>query len=95
MLSAGVLLLKAHRVAEEIDAEQRRFAALPGEIDLVAWLSLDILPDIGIENLIAHGPIAFGGIELFLFEIEAVFAIEVADGPDGLGEDVKRTGNLV
>jgi hypothetical protein len=30
------------------------------------------------------------GIELFLFEVETIFAIEIADRSNGLGEEMKR-----
>src|SRR5215471_8616798 len=88
-LAPGVFLLQLNSFFEEANAQQGRLAALPGEIDLRYGLPPDVLPDIFLQHRIAHPPFAFFGIEFLLFQVKAVFAIEVADGADGLGEHVE------
>ncbi len=93
-LAVGVLGLEGDGLAEEFDAEQGGLAALPCEADVGRGLGLDVLADVVFEQLGGHAPFAFG-VEGFLFEVEAVLAVEVADGPDGLGHDVEGAGALV
>ena len=44
LFSVGVSLLQLDDLAEELDAQQRWLATLPGEIDLRARLAPDVLP---------------------------------------------------
>ena len=50
---------------------------------------MDVFADIFFQHGVAHAPRIFGGIQFFLCEIKTIFAIEVADGADGLGHDVE------
>src|SRR5262249_15779338 len=64
---------------EKIESHQGRFAALPRKTHDRRLMGIDELPDVGIHDLIRHLEAALR-IQLFLVEIEAVFAVEVADG---------------
>ena len=88
---ALVLLLVAHRLAEKVQAHQRRLAALPSEVDLIDLLRLDVLADVFLEQAVRHAEFA-AGIEFFFGEEIAVFAIKVADGASRLGHQVKSGG---
>src|SRR5579872_3419801 len=104
-LAVCVLLLQRDHAAEEIDAEQRWFATLPCKVDRLQRLRLDILADVGFEDVVRHGPTGKTGVagvrgrgrggrggasvKLFLFQIKTVFAIEIADGANRLGHDVE------
>ncbi len=59
-------------------------------MDHIRILLLNILLDVGLQNVRRHRPLGGVGIENFLFQIKAIFAIEIADWTDGLGENVKR-----
>lgn len=91
-LSSGgrKLLLQLDDVFEEFETEQRRFAPLPGERDFLGLggLRRDVLTDIRFERFGRHPPRAVIGIQLFLVQVVAVLAIEVADRADRLGHDV-------
>src|SRR5579884_419551 len=52
-------------------------------------LRQDVIPDVGFKHLLRHRPVSLAGIQIFLFEIEAVAAIEVADRPRRLGHHVE------
>jgi hypothetical protein len=88
-LALRVLLLKFDDLAEERYAQQRRLAALPGEADLGDRLILDVLADVFFQHFVTHPPLVLALVQLLLFQIEAVFAVEVADRPDRLGQQVK------
>ena len=92
IFTVGELFLEVDDFFEEGDAEEGGFAALPGEVDVGSGLGVDVLLDVGLEDVVGHGPVALVGIEGFFFEVKAVGAVEVADGADGFGEDVKSGG---
>ena len=52
--AAGILPLQLDDFAEELHPEQRRFPTLPGECDFRNILPYDVLPHIGLEDLIGH-----------------------------------------
>ena len=58
------------------------------------WLAPDVLPDIFLQHRVAHAPLVFAGIQLFLFEIETVLAIKIADRPDGFRQDMKSVSGI-
>ena len=93
--TAGEFFLERNGFAEKGSTPSRvRFAALPGEIDFSDGLALDVLANVSLEHRVAHAPLIFTGIEIFLLEIEAIFAIEVANRPDRFGQDVKRSSRV-
>src|SRR5262249_25460937 len=55
---------------------------------------VDILADVFRQHGIAHAPLRLAGIEIFLFEIETIFAIQIADRPDRFREDMKRSSGV-
>ena len=89
-----MLPLQFDDLAEELHPEQRRFPALPGERDFRNILPFDVLPHVGLENLVGHFEILVGWEQLLFLEVEAVFAVEIADRPDGLGHDVEGPHQL-
>ena len=96
LFAVSVLALQLDDLAEKLHPQQRRFPTLPGKRNLRHILAPDVLPHVGLEDHVGHFEIFVRGEELLFFEIEAVFAVEVADRPDGLGHDVEvgRRGGL-
>ena len=96
LLAVGIFLLDLDEIPEIIDTQQRRFPALPGKIHHRRIVRLDILPDVALQHIFVHRPLIDMRIGLriqqFLFEIEAVFAVEIADRPDGLSQHVEVCG---
>jgi len=64
---------------------------LPGKADMVIRLRLNVLTNVGFEHIIRHAEFApTACVEIFLFQVVAVGAIEIADCAMRLGHDVKR-----
>ena len=87
-----MFLLEFNDFFEEVESEECGFAALPGEVDFGDVLLVDVLLDAGFEGVVGHFEgveVGVGWIKIFFFEVEAVFAVEVADRADGLGHDVE------
>lgn len=93
LLAVGVFFLDLDKFPEIIDTQKRRFPALPGKIHHRRVVRFDVLPDVALQHLVAHRPLIdmrIGlRIEQFLFKIEAVLTVEIADGPDGLGQHME------
>src|SRR5690606_16717473 len=84
----AILLLVSDRLPEEVEAHQRRLAALPGEGHLGHALRLDILPGVLFQQRAGHAKVAVR-IEALFGEEVAVFAVQVADRPARLDHDVE------
>lgn len=92
--AGGEFFLQRDNLAKKIDTEQGGFAALPGEIDFGCGLAMDVLADVFRKYGVAHAPLVFAGVKFFLFEIETIFAIEIANRPDWFGQDMKWAGGI-
>ena len=87
----NVLPLQLDDTAEEIQPHQGRLAPLEGELDRldVFRLRRDVLPDIGLQSRVRHPPRFMLRVDCLLREVEAVAAIEVAEGADRLDQHVQ------
>lgn len=83
-----ILFHQVHGAPVEIQPHQRWFAALPGDVDTVGLVRLDELADVLLQHRLAHAEFAAGIKDLFV-QKEAVGAIQVADRPGRLGQQVK------
>ncbi len=92
-LLARLAVLGDHcqRTTEEVDTHQCRFTALPSDRYLGAGLRLEQLAYVGFQYLVGHTE-TVARVERLLGQEEAVFAIEVADRPARLREDMERRG---
>jgi len=74
---------------EEGDAHEGGFAALPGEDDFIAGLAFDVLADVFFEEVVAHAGVVVVAEEGGFVEVEAVGAVEVAEGASGFDHGVE------
>ena len=91
-LPIRILLLIGHDALEEFHAHQRRLAPLPGKGDLRHILGRNILLHIPLQHVLRHPPIRFVRIQLLLFQVKTIFAIQIANRPDGLGHHMEGGG---
>ena len=86
--------LKLHDPAKKVRAENRRFAAVPGEIDFRLQSDPDLLDDIILQQVVGH-PRRLGlRVQPLFLQVVAVAAIQVAERPCRLCEDLKFPGCL-
>lgn len=84
-----VFLLKLDNFSKVVDTQDGGLSALPGEQDFRSAMSLDVLAHKRLQNVVGHGPIGVGRVELFFLEIETVLAVQVTNGPGGLGHNME------
>ena len=85
---ACVPVRQLDRPAEELETHEHGLAALPGDRDFGRAMRLDELPDVALEQLIAHAR-APPRVQLLLLEEEAVGAVQVADRARRLRQEVE------
>ena len=83
-----VFLFELNDLFEELQSEKGRLAALPGKHDLCAVLSFNILFDVFFQNLVSDMELAGTSEQIFLVQVVAVGAIEIADCPKRLDHRV-------
>ncbi len=76
---------------EEIQSEQGWLPALPGEDDFVTILSLDVLLNMGFENLVAYAEFARASQQILLVQVITVTTVEITDGTDRFDHGVIGT----
>jgi hypothetical protein len=67
---------------------------MPGKVDYRIRVSIDMLNDVLLQDVIWHAKGLALWVELFLLQIVAVLTIQVADGTNGFGENLKLAGSL-
>jgi len=77
---------------KDVEAEQRRLAPVPDEPDDRRRLGLDVLADVGRQDIVRHAEVLALVEQRVLLQVEAVVALDVAHRPDGLGQDVQALG---
>ena len=88
-LAVGILVLDGDDFAKKVHAQQSGLAALPGKGNCRRILRGDELRDVRFQHRVGHRPILLLAVKIFLFQIKAVAAVEVANRANGLGHDVK------
>jgi hypothetical protein len=67
---------------------------MPGKTDFRRGGSFDVLDDGVLQYIVGHMKWPAIGIEVFLLQVVAVLAVQVADGSGGFDENLKLTGSL-
>ncbi len=85
-----VLPLQLDDFLKKLKSHQRRLPALPGERHHWSGLGLDVLLDVGFQQLLGHAETGLARVQALLFEVIAVLAVEIADGTDRFRHNMKR-----
>src|SRR5512145_2243212 len=73
-----MFFLQVDGLAEKIDAQQGRFAAVPGEADDFPGCRLNMLDDIALESFVIQAEVRPLRIKILFVQIVAIVTIEVA-----------------
>src|ERR1035441_2700539 len=74
-----VFLLQFYHFVEELQPQQRGLSALPRKNYFFALLAFDVLLDVRFENFVGDAELAVASQQLFLMQVIAVGAVDVAD----------------
>jgi len=67
---------------------------MPGEPDHCLWGGVDVLDDVLLQGIVGHAERLALWIEVFLLQVVAVVAVQVADGADGFHENLEFAGGF-
>ena len=87
-----IFVLNINDIPEIVQTEQSRFAAVPGKPYFIFGAGVDMLADIFFEDIFLHAERRGTRIEILLFQVIAVVAVEVADRADRFGKYLKIAG---
>jgi len=89
-----MLALKGHDLAKVIKTQKGRLPAVPGKVDRWSGRGLDVLDDVSFQDILGHAKRLTFWVEMLFFQVIAVVTAQVADGPNGLGENLKFAGSF-
>jgi hypothetical protein len=89
-----MLALKLNSFLKESQASSRRFASVPGEVNLRPGSRFEVLEDVSFQQIFRHPKHAGIGVEAAFVPIVTIAAIEIAHGPSWFDEELKFTGGL-
>jgi hypothetical protein len=95
LAGAGVFLLQSEHLAEEIQAHQGGFAALPGEHHFRPGDPGDVLLDEALEDFIGHPAGAGHSGQARLAQVETITAIQIAGATAGFDHGVEAPWSLL
>jgi len=91
----GVMLsLQRHNPAKVVQAQNGRLPAVPRKPDHCFRGSVDMLDDIVLQGFVGHLKRLALWIEVFLLQVVAVVAIQVAEGANWFNENLEFTGRF-
>ena len=90
-----VLPLEAHHLAVEVEAEPRRFPALPRKDDFRTGDGGDVLLDEALQHLVGHDARARSAWKRLLAQVIAVVALQVAGRAAWLDHHVKAPSRRI
>lgn len=89
-----MLALESHNFTKGVQPKNGRLSTMPGKMDHRFGASLDVLDNVLFQNDIGHAERFPLWIEVFFFQIVAVFTTQVADGTNRLDKDLKIAGSF-
>ncbi len=87
--AARMLLLQSHDLAIKIEPHERGLASVPGELREIGILRGDILADELLQEAVGHCSAGLLVEQLFLVQVVAVGAVQVAQRADRLRHHVE------
>jgi len=67
---------------------------MPGKPDHCLWGSVDMLDNVLLQNIVGHAKRLTLWIEIFLLQVVTVVAVQVADGTNRFGKNLKVAGSF-
>jgi hypothetical protein len=89
-----MFVLKGNDLAKVVKTQEGRLPSVPGKVNLLPGRSSDVLDDLPFQDILGHAELLTFWVEMLFFQVIAVVTAQVADEPNGLGENLKFTGSL-
>ena len=67
---------------------------MPGKIDHRTGRSVDVLDNVLLQDVVGHAKRLALWIEVFLLQVVTIVTVQVADGANGFGKNLKFAGSF-
>ena len=89
LFAPGILFLKRHYRSKIVDTQQYGLSALPGKLDFRCVLARYVLSDEAFKHFRRHPEWGRTAVEVFLFRVKAIRALQVARCPGRFSHHLK------
>ncbi len=87
-----MLALQGYNLSKVVKAQDSWFPSMPGKPDHLFWGSIDMLDNVLLQDVVGHAKRLTLWIEVFLIKVITVVAVQVADGANRFGKNLKFAG---
>ena len=89
-----MLALERHNLAKIVQPQDGRFPTVPGKVDHRTWGSVDVLDNVLLQDVVRHAKRLALWIEVFLLQVVTIVTVQVADGTNRFGKNLKFAGRF-
>ncbi len=89
-----MLALQRHNLAKVVQPQDGRFPTMPGKVDHRTGGSVDVLDNVLLQDVVGHAKRLALWIEVFLLQVVTIVTVQVADGANRFGKNLKFTGSF-
>ncbi len=89
-----MLALQRHNLAKVVQPQDGRLPTMPGKIDHRTRGSVDVLDNVLLQDGVGHAKRLALWIEVFLFQVVTIVTVQVADGANRFGKNLKFAGSF-
>ncbi len=89
-----MLALQRHNLAKVVQPQDGRLPTMPGKVDHRTGRSGDVLDNVFLQDVVGHAKRLALWIEVFLLQVVTIVTVQVADGANGFGKNLKFAGSF-
>jgi hypothetical protein len=89
-----MLSLQRHDLAKVVQPQDDRLTTMPGKVDHRTGRGGNVLDNVFLEDGVGHAKRLAFWIEVFLLQVVTIVTVQVADGANGLGKNLKFAGSF-
>jgi len=89
-----MLTLQRHNLAEVVQPQDGWFPTMPGKVDHRTGGSVDVLDNVLLQDVVGHAKRLALWIEVFLLQVVTIVTVQVADGANRFGKNLKFAGSF-
>jgi hypothetical protein len=89
-----MLALQGYNLAKVVQSKDSWLTSVPGKPDFSFWGGIDMLDNVLLQDVVGHAKRLALWIEMFLVQVVTVVAVQVADGANRFGKNLKFVGSL-
>ncbi len=94
LITGLMLALQCHNLAKVVQPQDDRLSTMPGKVDHRTGGSSNVLDNVFLQDGVGHAKRLALWIEVFLLQVVTIVTVQVADGANRLGKNLKFAGSF-